>query len=484
MEHGREIKAYLKKINRQGIQNIAAAASLKLLIAAGFLAALWFLRSYSVDSCLLTLREETKELEENIHQQITYAGERLEMLADIIKDEEELTSGRAARILQSGADIGKGMDMVSRLGIVLPDSRILNEDGSVSRPVNGITFDELAKKGSFITGIEPDNAKPGQSVLFLNVPVERKGRIEGILFGVIEPQALPGHFKVDIFEGNADIFIVDTRNMEFIMDTLHGRAENTGALKGHKIKKGYSEEQLERNLAEAKGGVTAYFSSSLGEYLYTAYEPAHINEWFVMLTVPESTVFKETVYIEKVLFWLGLYEVLVLAAYFLWDITRTRREIRAKEKMATTDLLTNLKNRNAYEQVLAQYEAALPARLSCVYADANGLHELNNSQGHAAGDKMLRTVADAFAESFGQEGVYRIGGDEFLVFAEMDIEDASRKALAAKEKVKEAGYHVSVGTAAGEESVAADVKAAEQRMYEDKRRYYTEHGDRRRGGAR
>ena len=66
----------------------------------------------------------------------------------------------------------------------------------------------------------------------------------------------------------------------------------------------------------------------------------------------------------------------------------------------------------------------------------------------------------------------------------MDIEDASRKALAAKEKVKEAGYHVSVGTAAGEESAAADVKAAEQRMYEDKRRYYTEHGDRRRGGAR
>lgn len=480
MEHGREIKAYLKKINRQAVRNIAAAASLKLLIAAGFLAALWFLRSYSVDSCLLTLREETKELEENIHLQITYDKERLEMLADILKDEEELTSARSARILQSGAD----MDMVSRLGIVLPDDSVFKEDGTVSMPVNGITFDALAKKGSFITDIEPDNAEPEKSVLFLNVPIERKGRTEGILFGVIEPRALPEYFKVDVFDGNADIFIVDTRNMEFIMDTLHGRTENTGALEGHKIKKGYSEKETKENLAGAKGGVTAYFSESLGEYLYTAYEPAQINEWFVMLTVPESTVFKETAYIEKVLFWLCLYEVVVLTAYFLWDIARTRREIRAREKMATTDLLTNLKNRNAYEQVLAQYEAALPARLSCVYADANGLHELNNSQGHGAGDKMLRTVADAFVENFGPEGVYRIGGDEFLVFAEMDMERASEKALAAKEKVREAGYHVSVGTAAGEGSVAADVKAAEQRMYEDKRRYYTEHGDRRRGGAR
>ncbi len=60
-----------------------------------------------------------------------------------------------------------------------------------------------------------------------------------------------------------------------------------------------------------------------------------------------------------------------------------------KEKMATTDLLTNLKNRNAYEQILSQYNSKLPDSLSCIYADANGLHELNNSQGHAAGDRML-----------------------------------------------------------------------------------------------
>lgn len=480
MELSREIKVLLKKINRQGIKNIAAALSLKLLIGIGFLAVLWSLRSYSVDSCLRTLQEETQELEENIHLQLSYARERMEMLADIIGNEEDITSKRVLKILQSGSD----MDMVSRLGIVLPDDRILEKDGTVSTPVNGITFDALAERGSFITDIEPDNTEPDRPVLFLNVPVERKGRTEGILFGVIEPQSLSEYFKVDIFDGNADIFIVDTRNMEFIMDTLHGRAESDGALREHKIKKGYSEKQTAEDFEEGKGGVTAYFSTSLNEYLYTAYEPADINEWFVMLTVPESTVFKETVYIEKVLCRLGFYEVVVLIAYFLWDIVRTRKEIQAKEKMATTDLLTNLKNRNAYEQILARYETDLPDCLSCVYADANGLHELNNSQGHAAGDRMLRSVADAFVEAFGQEGVYRIGGDEFLVFAEMNLEDAAKKALEAKEKVQKAGYHVSVGTASGEVSAVAGVKVAEKRMYEDKRRYYMEHGDRRKNGPR
>lgn len=94
---------------------------------------------------------------------------------------------------------------------------------------------------------------------------------------------------------------------------------------------------------------------------------------------------------------------------------------------------------------------------------------------------MLQTVASSLVELFGQEAVYRIGGDEFLVFSEIDLSAASDKAETAKEKVSQAGYHVSVGTASGEEhsEIAAVVKAAEQRMYEDKKRYYMEHGDRR-----
>ncbi len=162
-------------------------------------------------------------------------------------------------------------------------------------------------------------------------------------------------------------------------------------------------------------------------------------------------------------------------------MVHTRKEVHAKEKMATTDLLTNLKNRNAYEQTISQYEENLPASLSCVYADANGLHELNNSQGHAAGDRMLQTVATAFVELFGQEHVYRIGGDEFLVFTEIDSDCTSEKAMAAKGKASEAGYHVSIGTASTKEhdNVGAVIKSAEQRMYEDKKRYYMELGDRR-----
>ena len=440
MEFKNEFKKCSQKIIRQGKENMIASVSLKVLLAIGFFAVLWFLRSYTVDLCLRTLEQETKEVQENIHLQISFAQSRLEMLGDIIEKEEDITSERVLQILKSDT----GIDLVSRLGIILPDDRVLNQDGTLSDPMNGITFKALVGKRTFITNMEPDNLEPDKFVLFFNIPIRKEGQTEGILFGVIEPQVLSDYFKVDIFDGNADIFIVDTQNMEFIMDTFHGQGESD-AFEGHKIKRGYSEEQVAQDFADGNGGITAYYSRSIKEYLYTAYEPANINDWFVMLTVPESIVFREAVYIEKVLFWLGLYEAIVLVVYFSWDIKRTRREIHAKEKLATTDLLTNLKNRNAYEQILAQYEEEAPAGLSCVYADVNGLHELNNSQGHAAGDKMLQTVAKVFVEYFGKEYVYRIGGDEFLVFMETNLDKVSEKALAAKEKIMEAGYHVSVG---------------------------------------
>lgn len=151
------------------------------------------------------------------------------------------------------------------------------------------------------------------------------------------------------------------------------------------------------------------------------------------------------------------------------------------EKMGTTDALTCLKNRNSYEELLRKYETDRPDCLTCVYADANGLHELNNSQGHEAGDKMLKSVARALAEEFEDGSVFRIGGDEFLVFTDMAEEAAAGLAAEVKGKVKEQGYHVSVGTASGGREVlpVAIVKTAEQMMYEDKRQYYLGSNDRR-----
>lgn len=96
--------------------------------------------------------------------------------------------------------------------------------------------------------------------------------------------------------------------------------------------------------------------------------------------------------------------------------------------IAETDLNVGLKNRNAHESQMHDYPMHCSSTLSCVYLDVNGLHELNNTRGHAAGDEMLKTVAAKVRDIFGEKYSYRVGGDEFVAFA-MDKSAEEMRAL-------------------------------------------------------
>lgn len=146
-------------------------------------------------------------------------------------------------------------------------------------------------------------------------------------------------------------------------------------------------------------------------------------------------------------------------------------------------MLTGLLNRNSYEKNVLEYPGRCRESVTCIYVDVNGLHTLNDSKGHAAGDEMLRAVAGALRDCFGEKDVYRIGGDEFVVFARDEaLEGIWNKLEEAQNYLKERGYHVSVGLCCRKQPVDMDslVKEAETHMYAEKDRYYQETGEVRR----
>ena len=145
--------------------------------------------------------------------------------------------------------------------------------------------------------------------------------------------------------------------------------------------------------------------------------------------------------------------------------------------MSTYDLLTGLKNRNCYEMDLEGYPEGCERSLICIYADANGLHELNKEKGHKGGDLMLKYIAAHMQSMFGYD-TYRIGGDEFVALLR---DEESDKVQADIEKLgdifKRRGYAVSFGFAeASVPDISMDrlTKAAEYEMYMAKERYYEE----------
>lgn len=139
------------------------------------------------------------------------------------------------------------------------------------------------------------------------------------------------------------------------------------------------------------------------------------------------------------------------------------------------DALTGLYNRNRYEMDLLTYPDRYEYSLACVYIDVNGLHELNNSSGHEAGDNMLKTVAAQIRKMFGEQYTYRIGGDEFLAFAsDMEKETAERLGKELTEVLEQQNIYVSVGVQWQEHvpSINTLIKAAEKNMYAKKTAFY------------
>lgn len=173
--------------------------------------------------------------------------------------------------------------------------------------------------------------------------------------------------------------------------------------------------------------------------------------------------------------------VAIATTMFIMNIKiRALAQSRQIDYMSQTDLLTGLKNRNHYENQLNNYPEMYKSNLFCVFGDANGLHELNNTQGHLAGDRMLREVAAVMQRYFGSEHTYRIGGDEFVAFR---MDEQPEQVYAAIEQMNQnladKGYHVSFGISAREKAqdlfdMHEIVNEAENNMYSAKREFYSQ----------
>ncbi len=145
-----------------------------------------------------------------------------------------------------------------------------------------------------------------------------------------------------------------------------------------------------------------------------------------------------------------------------------------------TDALTSLKNRRAFDRILAnEYARSLRARsnMALLMVDVDHFKAYNDQYGHQAGDKALQAVAKAIqAQARAYDHVARYGGEEFAVVLP-DTHIADMRAVA--ERIRLAvqaltGLHrpltVSVGGAMADPntSTAALVERADQALYQAK----------------
>jgi len=125
--------------------------------------------------------------------------------------------------------------------------------------------------------------------------------------------------------------------------------------------------------------------------------------------------------------------VVALAALFQRELRRRTAAEAELARLATTDGLTGLPNRRAFDEVFEREwsDAARSGRpLSLLFVDAGFFKRHNDRYGHGEGDRMLRAVAEAIRGCLKRPGDFgaRYGGEEFTVLLP-DTDEAGAQAM-------------------------------------------------------
>ncbi len=176
-------------------------------------------------------------------------------------------------------------------------------------------------------------------------------------------------------------------------------------------------------------------------------------------------------------------DMLQIMGYFISSCIKRRNLVTMLQQMSYTDQLTGFGNRyamNKHIEHMADRES-----VGVIFCDVTGLKQVNDTQGHVAGDKLILRACESLRRVFAGYELFRIGGDEFLVLCPgIEAEALKEKDEALKKDLQENSISMAVGSVwqkEGRKNIDKLLSESEKLMYEDKSNYYKAAGiDRRR----
>ncbi|WP_028518293.1 sensor domain-containing diguanylate cyclase [Ruminococcus flavefaciens] len=180
-------------------------------------------------------------------------------------------------------------------------------------------------------------------------------------------------------------------------------------------------------------------------------------------------------------------DTLEITSYFIASEIANYQLLNKLEILSSVDLLTGIYNRNAMNNRIFNITSGRVPSPKCfgiIFADLNGLKQKNDEEGHVEGDKLLKGAAALLKETFPECEIYRAGGDEFMLIAVDVGEEVLKERVEKLRKDSEDPENISFALGLYCDDNGGDIRAAmrtaDERMYEDKKRYYGKYPERRR----
>lgn len=158
------------------------------------------------------------------------------------------------------------------------------------------------------------------------------------------------------------------------------------------------------------------------------------------------------------------------------------RRLQLAHEKALRDELCGIRNKNGYAELEEEYDARIEMGIQDPFAvtvfDVNGLKQVNDSQGHEAGDRYILSACELICKTYAHSPVFRIGGDEFVaVLRGSDYKERDELLAAFRARVLDNQEHGEVIVATGmssyrpgRDAAISDVfRRADELMYANKK---------------
>ena len=128
-----------------------------------------------------------------------------------------------------------------------------------------------------------------------------------------------------------------------------------------------------------------------------------------------------------------------LGYFFIGQNVRLRQMAMELDRMSRIDELTNLSNRRCFMRKAERLMDEHPSGGAMLYIDVDNFKQLNDTHGHAAGDRVLRALGSLIAAGVDEEAAAaRIGGEEFTIYLpQADIRAARTVAETIRRRLRE-----------------------------------------------
>ena len=175
-------------------------------------------------------------------------------------------------------------------------------------------------------------------------------------------------------------------------------------------------------------------------------------------------------------------ETLELTTFFVASEIANQRLVQRLKYLSSIDMLTGVLNRNEMNNRIDNLRKSKSDELKgigIIFADLNGLKRVNDTEGHAAGDLLIKNAAVLLQNVFVNDEIFRAGGDEFMILLSFTTEDSIKEKIEKTKKLSRHYGNVSFSMGYCYQKDSADItnalKTADERMYKDKEEFYKAH---------